>query len=67
MVHFVIKLNSKYIKSSNYNINVKNTNDGVVYTEAGLYSGDKLIAMRTFKGKVKESTVAFRIQWSVMF
>ncbi|EAJ4655366.1 hypothetical protein CYA84_03900 [Campylobacter coli] len=42
-------------------------NDGVVYTEAGLYSGDKLIAMRTFKGKVKESTVAFRIQWSVMF
>lgn len=40
-------------------------NNGVIYTECGLYKDEKLIAMRTFKGKVKEDTVSFRIIWSI--
>lgn len=42
-------------------------NTGIVYTEAGLYSDDNLIAVRTFKGKIKEDTVSFRIIWSLYF
>lgn len=58
--------------SVNYTINVaqdafNGNNDGIIYTECGLYCNDKLIAMRTFKGKVKESTVSFRITWSIIF
>lgn len=42
-------------------------NDGLIYTECGLYTDDKLIAMRTFKGKVKESSVSLRITWNIIF
>lgn len=55
-----------------YTINVaqdafNSLNDGVIYTEAGLYVDTYLIAMRTFKGKIKESSVSFRITWSLLF
>lgn len=41
--------------------------DGLIYTECGLYTDDNLMAMRTFKGKVKESSVSFRITWNIIF
>jgi len=56
-----------------YTINVaqdafNGQNDGMIYTEAGLYTAnDTLIAIRTFKGKIKDSTTAFRITWNIIF
>nr|DAP72739.1 MAG TPA: hypothetical protein [Caudoviricetes sp.] len=44
-----------------------NGTDGIIYTECGLFADDTLIAMRTFKGKVKENTVSFRITWNIIF
>lgn len=41
--------------------------NGMIYTECGLYINDKLIAMRTFKGKIKESSVSLRITWNLIF
>ena len=41
--------------------------NGVIYTEAGLFSDDNLIATRVFKGKVKDQTVSFRITWNLIF
>lgn len=37
------------------------------YTEAALYAGDNLFAMKTFPARVKESTVKFVITWSIIF
>lgn len=37
------------------------------YSEAGLYSGANLIAMKVFPQKIKENTVLLRIKWSIIF
>lgn len=37
------------------------------YTEAALYAGDNLFAMKTFPARVKENTVKFVITWSIIF
>lgn len=39
----------------------------IPYTEAGLYSGGNLFAMKTFPQKLKEGTVAFIITWTINF
>ena len=39
----------------------------VPYTEAALYAGDNLFAMKTFPARVKENTVKFVITWSIIF
>lgn len=39
----------------------------VTYTEAALYAGDTMFAMKTFPARVKEDTVKFVIIWSVIF
>lgn len=37
------------------------------YTEAALYAGENLFAMKTFPARVKENTVKFIITWSIIF
>lgn len=44
-----------------------NGSNGVIYTEAGLFADDQLIAMRTFKGRPKDSSTSFRITWNIIF
>jgi hypothetical protein len=39
----------------------------VVYTEAALYAGTDIFAMKTFPARVKEDTVKFEITWSIIF
>jgi hypothetical protein len=50
-------------------IPVTNANDSsaVAYTEAGLYAGTELFAMKTFPARVKEDTSQFVITWSIIF
>ena len=43
------------------------TKDGVVYTEAALFIDSNIFAMKTFKGKIKEKSVSFRITWQIIF
>jgi hypothetical protein len=38
-----------------------------VFTEAALYANDRIFAMKTFKAKVKDSTVLLRIVWTITF
>lgn len=38
-----------------------------VFTEAALYSGDDIFAMKVFKAKIKDSTVLLRIIWTITF
>ena len=38
-----------------------------VFTEAALYAEDEIFSMKCFKGKIKESSVALRIIWKIMF
>lgn len=38
-----------------------------VFTEAALYSGDEIFAMKTFKAKIKDSSVLLRIIWTITF
>lgn len=48
--------------------NANPVDPGVIpYTEAGLYSGDNLFAMKTFPQKLKDDTVAFIITWTINF
>ena len=42
-------------------------NSGIIFTEAGLFSDDTPIALRCFRGKIKEDSVAFRIIWTLFF
>lgn len=42
-------------------------NNGMVYTECGLFADDLLMAMRCFPGRVKDSTVSLRITWNIIF
>lgn len=48
-----------------------NTNDisdpFLPYTEAALYANDRIFAMKTYPGRVKEETVKFTISWSIIF
>lgn len=44
------------------------TGSGVIpFTEAALYSGGNLFAMKTFPARVKENSVKFVITWSIIF
>jgi len=43
------------------------TGQGVVYTECALFTDTKIFSMKTFKGKIKEPSVAFRITWQILF
>jgi hypothetical protein len=38
-----------------------------VFTEAALYANSRIFAMKTFKAKVKDSTVLLRIVWTITF
>jgi len=38
-----------------------------IFTEASLWANDRIFAMKTFKAKVKDSTVLLRIVWSITF
>ena len=44
-----------------------NNNGNVVYTEAALYAGTNIFAMKTFKAKVKDDSVLLRIIWTITF
>lgn len=44
-----------------------NNNGNVVYTEAALYTGSDIFAMKTFKAKVKDDSVLLRIIWTITF
>lgn len=46
--------------------NEQNENTSV-FTEAALYANDRIFAMKTFKAKVKDSTVLLRIIWTITF
>jgi hypothetical protein len=46
--------------------NLQNENTSV-FTEAALYANDRIFAMKTFKAKVKDSTVLLRIIWTITF
>lgn len=37
------------------------------YTEAGLYANGRIFAMKTFGAKIKDSTVALRVAWTITF
>jgi len=54
-----------------YTIDLDNTagNGGsaVTYTEASLYAGDTIFSMKTFRGKIKDSSVLVRIIWKISF
>ncbi len=61
-------------KTVTYTITIPVTNansaDGttpIAYTEAGLYAGSELFAMKTFPARVKENTAQFIITWSIIF
>lgn len=42
-------------------------NPVVAYTEAALYAGSEMFSMKTFPARVKEDTVKFEINWSIIF
>lgn len=61
-------------KTVTYTITIPITNGNAVvpttpiaYTEAGLYAGTDLFAMKTFPARVKESTTQLIITWSIIF
>lgn len=43
------------------------SNTVVAYTEAALYAGSEMFSMKTFPARVKEDTVKFEINWSIIF
>lgn len=38
-----------------------------IYTEAGIFAGEDLFCMKTFPAKIKDRTVIFRINWTIVF
>lgn len=38
-----------------------------IFTEAALYANSRIFAMKTFKAKVKDSTVLLRVDWTITF
>jgi hypothetical protein len=49
------------------NTTAANDEDNVIYTEAALYTGADIFAMKTFKAKIKDSSVLLRIIWTITF
>jgi len=47
--------------------NSGNNGDSVIYTEAALYAGPDIFSMKTFKAKIKDSSVLIRIIWKISF
>lgn len=47
--------------------NLQNGGPSSVFTEAALYANSRIFAMKTFKAKVKDSTVLLRIIWTITF
>lgn len=43
------------------------TGSVVTYTEAGLYAGDEIFAMKTFPSRNKEETVLLKLTWNIIF
>jgi len=41
--------------------------NATIYTEAGIFAGDDLFCMKTFPAKIKDRTVIFRINWTIVF
>ncbi len=39
----------------------------MIFTECAFYTGEDIFSMKTFKGKIKDSTVSLRITWKIMF
>jgi len=54
-----------------YEINIDNAacngTGTMAFTECAFYTGSSIFSMRTFKGKIKDDTVALRITWRIMF
>jgi len=38
-----------------------------VFTEAALYANGRIFALKTFKSKIKDSTISFRVTWKITF
>lgn len=47
--------------------NANKPGEPIPYTEAGLYAGSTLFAMKTFPVRVKDEDVKFVITWSIIF
>ncbi len=47
--------------------NLQNGGPSSIFTEAALYANNRIFAMKTFKAKVKDSTVLLRIIWTITF
>ena len=47
--------------------NLQNGGPSSIFTEAALYANNRIFAMKTFKAKVKDSTVLLRIVWTITF
>jgi len=37
------------------------------FTEAALYANGRIFALKTFKSKIKDSTISFRVTWKITF
>lgn len=42
-------------------------NKHMMFNEAGMFAGDTLIAIRTFKSKAKDDSVSMKVTWSLVF
>ena len=47
--------------------NLQDGGPSSIFTEAALYANNRIFAMKTFKAKVKDSTVLLRIVWTITF
>ena len=47
--------------------NVGNGTGSITFTEAALYTGTNIFSMRTFKGRLKDNSIALRITWKIIF
>lgn len=47
--------------------NLQSGGPSSIFTEAALYANNRIFAMKTFKAKVKDSTVLLRIIWTITF
>lgn len=47
--------------------NLQSGGPSSIFTEAALYANNRIFAMKTFKAKVKDSTVLLRIVWTITF
>ena len=47
--------------------NSMNGTGTMIFTECAFYTGSEIFSMRTFKGKIKDDTVALRVTWKIIF